>query len=202
MQCSNQFLASVSEWLVCLCGRPRRPNRFRVADPATRNVRRDLPRLIACEELGRRAPSRLVLDNSQATSKVRRRVEPPLSTAWIARYFQVVSSTTLTPPCGTSRWLMRAAPRRQSYVLPVRGTFRENDRRRGRDHAARQRRSDSRSDRCIHWRLAAAATTTRRAPSHRKTESSPSQFPNFTGEFGKIPKRKGKTMSYETPWRS
>jgi integrase len=44
--------------------------------------------------------------------------------------------------------------------------------------------------------------TTRRSPGYRETKNSHSQFPNFTGEFGTIPERKGKAMSYKTPWRS
>jgi hypothetical protein len=42
---------------------------------------------------------------------------------------------------------------------------------------------------------------TQRPRRHRQTEIA-NQFPTFTGQFGKNPERKGKTMSYETPWRS
>ena len=54
-----------------------------------------------------------------------------------------------------------------------------------------------------HTTLAEAERYTRDADrSHRETKNSRSQFPNFTREFGKIPERKGKAVSYETPWRS
>jgi hypothetical protein len=47
-----------------------------------------------------------------------------------------------------------------------------------------------------------ASWRTRRSPGYRETKNSYSQFPNFTGEFGTISERKGKAMSYKTPWRS